>query len=243
MAIVTTPQPPVGYSFGATYGQVGSPSDLPLIPNPNDPRIAQQAQQLQAAAALQAQQLNLQGQSIQDYANAAGATVTAGGAAQEAAAYTTAAGIAGSNATLEEQSAQIKAFQEDRTVTTTIGSQRAAVSAAGFQNSGSNLSLLRDSVQQGHITNALTLMEGDINAGGFLQQEAAANAESIAATTASQASTLLAQQQKTAGALAAAQSGIGAPVQKYTGSMDPGRTYTTADGAVHYGSNALKGLG
>lgn len=192
--------------------------NLHLTPHLLPPSIAEQEQTQKERLALiqSSQQLAAQfeGQAITDTGAAAASGIrstairaagelTATGLEGEAAAYTTAAGIAGSNADLEKQAAAIRAFQEDRIVRRTIGSQRAANAANGFAEAGTSLSLLRDSVQQGHITTALTLLQGDINVGGYLAEQLAANADAAAATNTAEVTRV--QTQAEADAVAAQQ--------------------------------------
>lgn len=149
---------------------------------------------------------NLEAQSVEQDARAAAARVEATGKKAEADAYGTAAGIATESGRLEQAAVQIARFQQTRLVDKTIGAQRAAVAASGFKEAGSSLYILRDSIQQGHITDALTNIQGNINASGFYSQAASALGAQAAASAASDADLILAQQEADAGALALANS-------------------------------------
>lgn len=148
----------------------------------------------------------LNAQAAEQLARQKAAEAEATGKQAEATAYGTAAGIATEEGRLEQAATQIARFQQTRLVDKTVGAQRAAVAASGFKEAGSSLYLLRDSIQQGHITDALTQLQGDINTGGYLSQAAAALAAQTAASAASDADTILAQQYADAGALALADS-------------------------------------
>lgn len=145
--------------------------------------------------------LNLESNAANQQAQSTASAYTAAGDLAEATAYTTAAGIAGGNAALEEQASQIKQIQQIRQIQTTLGQQQADIGGAGFAASGSALYLMRDSVAQGALTTALTSIQGNINAGGYLMQQEAAQAEASAATGASNAASALAKAAASAGAL------------------------------------------
>ena len=146
--------------------------------------------------------LNLQGQSVEDAANAAAETEAATGATAEATAYGTSGDIATQNAQLEGYSGQVQQYQQMRQANATIGSQQAAISASGFGNSGSSLALLRSSKQQAYLGNQIIGINSQLAQGGYLEQASASTAEQAAATAASSAATTLAAQEATAGTLA-----------------------------------------
>ena len=125
--------------------------------------------------------------------------VSSTGDLTEAGLYGNAAEIATGNAALAGISGQLQEFQTRRAVMQTLGSQRADVAAAGFRSAGSSLSLLRSSTQQGNVAQQLVAVQSGLQAGGFQEQAAAANAEGAAATTASQNASAL-QQAATAAA-------------------------------------------
>lgn len=146
--------------------------------------------------------LALQGQAVTNLSNAAAQNVIQQGDTAEATAYQTAAGISGSNASLALQSSQLEAYQESIQALQTIGGQQADVAASGFANAGSSLSLLKSSVRQAALTQGMTQLQGNITAGGFYAQQAASNAEVLAAQTASNAAASLASSDAAAGTLA-----------------------------------------
>lgn len=146
--------------------------------------------------------LGLNAKATQYQADSAASTIEAEGSAAEAEAYRISGGIAEQNAELERRSANLEALQQERLIHKTIGGQRAAVAASGFGEAGTAVDLMRDTIRQGALSTALTRMQGDITAGGYLAQAAASAGASLAATKTSQAATLLAQQYATAGALA-----------------------------------------
>jgi hypothetical protein len=190
--------------------------------------------------AAQTETANLQAQAARENAAAAADQAKATGTAAEATAYGTAAGIATSSAGQEAQATAIERYQQSRLVDKTVGAQRAAVAASGFREAGSSLSLLRDSVQQGHITDALTAIQGNINANGFLSQAAAATASQQAASAASAADLILAQQEAAAGTLALANSAT------LTAALKPGNGWGAAFGGgvnVRVAGGATGGLG
>ncbi len=202
-----------GNGYSTDPGREGDPALIQETPgqtNLLNERAALDAQAAQDAANAAAETARGQG-------NAAATAIRVQAGLDEAEAYRIAAGTAGSNADLEQQATAITALQQARQVRATIGAQMADVASAGFAEAGSNISLLRDSISQGAITDALTRLQGNINAGGYLAQQQASSAEADAARSASaaeaasgagesQASQLLAQQYAAAGVLATSQS-------------------------------------
>ena len=146
--------------------------------------------------------LTQQGQAAQYTASAAAQGIYAQGYQAEAGAYGSAQQIAQQNAALAGVAGDVQAAQEARKVVQTVGSQRAQIAAAGFANSGSALDLSRSSMQQGHLADQLIRTQTAINQGGFLEQGAAAQAETAAVSYASQAALTLQQQQAAAGVTA-----------------------------------------
>ena len=130
----------------------------------------------------------------------------------EAGLYGTASEIATNNAALAGISGQLQEFQARRSVFQTLGSQRADVASAGFREAGSSLSLLRSSTQQGNVAQQLIATQAGLQAGGFQEQSAAANAEGSAATTASQNASAL--QQAASAAAAVNQSALSSAAAK-----------------------------
>lgn len=121
----------------------------------------------------------------QDTAQANAENIVAGGDAQEAQAYLKASGIADSNARLARVSGQIQQAQQARTIYQSISGQEADIAGAGFAgNSLDAMYLMRNSVAQGQTTEQMIGTQANINAGGYEQQAAAANAEATAAQAA-----------------------------------------------------------
>lgn len=135
--------------------------------------------------------LNTEAQSVKDQYAGRAAEQTATGDKAESDAYNTAAQIAAGNADLVEASGKVQQFQEMRKAMQTIGEQRAVVAGAGFGNSGSALLLAQDSMRQAHLSDQMIGENSQLQASGFLQQSQAAIAESLAASTASDAAMTL----------------------------------------------------
>jgi hypothetical protein len=148
--------------------------------------------------------LGLRAQATTDAANAAAQEISARGLGLEAEAYGTAAGIAGDNAMLAGIAGEITALREAREVRRTVGAQRAAVASAGFGASGTSLDLLRASFQEGHLSDQLIRTQTSLAQGGYLQEGAAARAEGMSASFASEAALSLARTHRAAGSLATA---------------------------------------
>ncbi len=192
---------------GASASAASSPAaGTTPITNPSTGEVTNVNLGTPAAQSAFQETLALQGQYISDTTNATAQELIARGDATEAGAYNTAAGISGSNASLALQAAQLEAYQEALVAKQTLGTQRANVAASGFQEAGSSLSILRASVRQSALTQGLTLLQGNITAGGFYAQQAAAQAEALGATTASNAAAALASGENAAGTLALANS-------------------------------------
>lgn len=191
-----------------------------------------------------ADDLNLVSSEILAQANSKADALKATGLQDEANAYSSAYGIAEANAGLEAASTQVTQLQEQRDVIKTIGSQRADVAAAGFKEAGSNLALLRNSVQQGALTQQLTGLEGAVQEGGYLAEAAASNAEFLAANTAATAATDLSTAEGTVSTLSSAKSitdianSLGLPVP-----ADLQNTDTTKSGAFEIASGVTQPRG
>lgn len=120
-----------------------------------------------------------------------GADIKAKGDELEATNYRLAAQYADKEATYSEWSTAIKQYQEGREIYGAISEQKADVGAAGFGASGSALDLLRDSAQQGALTQAVLGEQGLITEEGYKEQ-----AQSY--TNMAQAADLAAKGEKTA---------------------------------------------
>jgi hypothetical protein len=119
---------------------------------------------------------------VGDLGGAAGSIFGAIGSFEAAGSYGTEAAIAGENEGLEAESVKVQQYQADRRINETIGSQAAGVAANGFANSGTALSLLKDSTTQGHMTDAMINLQGDIQENAYYEQQQAALAQESAAT-------------------------------------------------------------
>ncbi len=148
--------------------------------------------------------LGLQSTAVTDAANATAATTSAAGYAAEGDAYQTAADIAGQNATVAGIAGTVKGLQEQRATNVTLGAQRAGVAAAGFAASGSSLDLLRSSMQQGYVTQQLNDIQTTLTKGGYIEEQAASNAEQVAARSTSATATATAAADTTAANMARA---------------------------------------
>jgi hypothetical protein len=102
----------------------------------------------------------------------------------EAGQYNIAAHTAETNVDLARESETIQQYQAQRKTNAVIGAQEAAIGASGFSESGSALDLLRDSVTQGHLTQSMIGVQGEVNAASYQQQAQSAKAEAAAAGTA-----------------------------------------------------------
>ncbi len=209
-----------------------------------------------AAASAYEQVAALQGQAVQDTSNAAAQKLIATGDAAEASSYATAGRISGSNANLALQASQLEAYQLGLTAKQTIGSQRADVAASGFREAGSALSILRASTMQAALTQGMTHLQGEITAGGYYAQQAAAKAEELAAATASNAAASLASTDTALGALALAEStnltnsiltalplGAGGGTTGFTVRSSPQDGQTQSDISVPNAATQAAGLG
>jgi len=151
--------------------------------------------------------LGLNTTATEDAAKAAAAAAQAQGQAAEVAAYSTAEQIGLSNADLETLSGQLRAFQQQRQVAQTIGAQKAGVAAAGFADAGTAVNLMQSSLQQGYLGEQLIQFQSAITRGGYLEETAAARAESAAAQAAGTQSLITSAAATAAGGVANAQAG------------------------------------
>lgn len=106
------------------------------------------------------------------------------GSLAEAGAYTTAEGISNANAQIVGVSGQLQQYQNTRQLMQTLGSQAADYSANGFQQSGTALNVARSSLQQGLLQGQVIGVNTSLEAGGYLEQAAASQAEVVAAQNA-----------------------------------------------------------
>jgi hypothetical protein len=125
-----------------------------------------------------------EGTATQAAGTEAALSTEATGTAAEGTQYGQAAAIAGSNAQLATLSGQLQQYQNTRTLLNTLGTQAADISGAGFQNSGSAVYLAKSSLQQGLLQNQVLGLNAQLEAGGYLEQQQASEAEQTAATTA-----------------------------------------------------------
>jgi hypothetical protein len=88
----------------------------------------------------------------------------------EAKNYDLASDLAKQNEKFAETSTSIKQAQIERENVKMIGGQEADIASAGFAASGSALDLLRDSMQQGTLTHAVTGQQGLITEAGYTEQ-------------------------------------------------------------------------
>lgn len=102
----------------------------------------------------------------------------------EAESYRKGSAAARESGRLSEVSTRVQTIQADRKINRTLGAQQATAAAAGFEASGSNLDLLRDSTAQGHMTDQMIGLQGEINANAFEQQALASDAQAVAADVA-----------------------------------------------------------
>jgi hypothetical protein len=131
--------------------------------------------------------LKLGGDALGRFGNAAGDLLGAQASTNSAAGFRKAAGFATENADLELASARIQQIQQQRQIQKTIGAAQAEIGGAGFTDSGSSLDILASSAQQGALTTALTGVQGQITANGYIQQAQAYNAQAQAAEDAAKA--------------------------------------------------------
>lgn len=140
------------------------------------------------------------------------------GASAEAGQYQKAAAISSNNATIALVSGGLEQYVQTRQLQNTLGAQRAGVAGGGFQESGSAVDLARSSLQQGLLQNQVIGLNANMQAGGYLEQAQASEAEATAAQYASSAE--------------AAQSGAASQVAGYD---------TTASGQIQQYLNAIPG--
>jgi hypothetical protein len=125
-----------------------------------------------------------EGTATQAAGTQAALSTEAAGTLAEGTQYGQAATIAGGNAQLATLSGQLQEYQNTRTLMNTLGTQAADISGAGFANSGSALYLARSSLQQGLLQNQVLGLNAQLEAGGYLEQQQASEAEEQAANTA-----------------------------------------------------------
>jgi hypothetical protein len=134
-----------------------------------------------------AQGQEFQAQQVEDTGQAQEYSEEEAGGLAEAGAYTAAGKVAQQNAVLALAGTQVEQYQAGLEAQQTIGSQRAAVAGAGFADSGTALDLLSMSTRQASIQQQLIGTQGNLTAGGFLEEQAASGAEVDAALTAATA--------------------------------------------------------
>lgn len=178
------------------------PASISTNTNTTDPAFA--TQNAAVISSIVNSLLGQEGSSKEQLANAEAETSTATGLQGESDAYTKAAQIAGQNADLTEASGRIQGIQQLRSAFQTIGGQKADVAAAGFKSSGSNVDLLRSSTKQAYLNNQIIGTNAHLQAGGFLEQQAASTGEASATGAASTAQLALAKQNQSAGELSQA---------------------------------------
>ncbi len=148
--------------------------------------------------------LGLSGQSVQDAYTALAQETAAQGYAQQAQDYGAATQISDQNAALTQASAQIQGYQQKAQAGRTIGTMIATRAANGFGNAGTPLMMLRGSLMQSALTQQLTQTQGNINAGGYLEQAAASSGEQAAATTAENSANIYGQAAQTGSQISSA---------------------------------------
>lgn len=122
---------------------------------------------------------------------------------QEAGAYGNAAAIANANATTALAAGQVEQAQTGLEVRQSIGKQLATQAGSGFGPSASTIGLLQSSTRQGILQGQIVGMNATLEAGGYEEQGASANAEEAAAQGAA----------SSAAALSASENAIGVEQQ------------------------------
>ena len=84
-------------------------------------------------------------------------------------------------ADLARQQTALQQYSSARKIESTKGAALAAIGASGFQQRGSALDILRESTQQGHLTQAVIGQQGAVQEAGYLDAAKAAEAEGAAA--------------------------------------------------------------
>ncbi len=148
--------------------------------------------------------LGLQSSAAVDTANSSASTINSSGYTAETKAYTDVGSIAESNAAISQAYGDVLGIQEQQKLSADIGTEKAAFAANGFKESGSNLDILRSSLQQGYLTQQLNETQTSLNVGGYLAEKAAAKAESLASTAASDSAAALAKAYTSASSLSTA---------------------------------------
>jgi hypothetical protein len=154
-------------------------------------------------------------------------TTEATGTTAEAAQYQTAGQISAQNAATAEVSGQLQQYQNTRTLMNTLGTQRATYASNGFAQSGSALGVARSSLQQGLLQNQVLGVNSQLEAGGYLEQVAASEAEATAATTTAATETA---QAATAGNLASLDKQQEAQSKNFLSQISGVSTQTGANG-------------